>query len=217
MSKAMEPPVIIEPPGPVKACVLWLHGLGADGHDFEPVVPELRLPQEMGVRFVFPHAPYRPVTLNGGYVMRAWYDIVSSDLQERPDLEGIAASVEVLDALVAQQLEQGVDLECLVLAGFSQGGVIALQAALQMAAKPAGVLALSTYLAQRQGDGRGLAVFQAHGTQDPIVPLAAGLQARAALQALGAEVEWREYPMPHAVHPGEVVDIGYWLRQRLRG
>jgi phospholipase/carboxylesterase len=150
-------------------------------------------------------------------VMRAWYDIASSDLQDRPDLEGIAASVAALEELVARQLEQGVDLRRLVLAGFSQGGVIALQTALRMAVKPAGVLALSTYLAQRQGDGSGLAVFQAHGTQDPVVPLAVGLQARAALQALGVEVDWHEYPMPHAVHPGEVIEIGRWLRERLGG
>jgi phospholipase/carboxylesterase len=212
----MQPPLVVEPSAPVRACVIWLHGLGADGHDFEPIVPELRLPQEMGVRFVFPHAPYRPVTINGGYVMRAWYDIVSSDLQFRPDLEGMAESQRLLEELLAQQLEQGVALQRLVLAGFSQGGVIALQTALQMAVKPAGVLALSTYLAQRQGDGSGLAVFQAHGTQDPVVPLQAGLQARTALLALGAEVDWREYPMPHAVHPNEVADIGRWLRERLQ-
>ena len=206
---------IVTGPNPTRS-VIWLHGLGADGHDFEPIVPELRLPQEMGVRFVFPHAPYRPVTINGGYVMRAWYDIVSSDLQFRPDLEGMAESQRLLEELLAQQLEQGVALQRLVLAGFSQGGVIALQTALQMAVKPAGVLALSTYLAQRQGDGSGLAVFQAHGTQDPVVPLQAGLQARTALLALGAEVDWREYPMPHAVHPNEVADIGRWLRERLQ-
>ena len=216
MTQAMQPPLVVEPSAPVRACVIWLHGLGADGHDFEPIVPELRLPQEMGVRFVFPHAPYRPVTINGGYVMRAWYDIVSSDLQFRPDLEGMAESQRLLEELLAQQLEQGVALQRLVLAGFSQGGVIALQTALQMAVKPAGVLALSTYLAQRQGDGSGLAVFQAHGTQDPVVPLQAGLQARTALLALGAEVDWREYPMPHAVHPNEVADIGRWLRDRLQ-
>jgi len=216
MTQAMQPPLVVEPSAPVRACVIWLHGLGADGHDFEPIVPELRLPQEMGVRFVFPHAPYRPVTINGGYVMRAWYDIVSSDLQFRPDLEGMAESQRLLEELLAQQLEQGVALQRLVLAGFSQGGVIALQTALQMAVKPAGVLALSTYLAQRQGDGSGLAVFQAHGTQDPVVPLQAGLQARTALLALGAEVDWREYPMPHAVHPNEVADIGRWLRERLQ-
>ena len=215
MTQAMQPPLVVEPSAPVRACVIWLHGLGADGHDFEPIVPELRLPAEMGVRFVFPHAPFRPVTVNGGYEMRAWYDIVSSDLQHQPDLAGIAASVALLNDLVAQQLAQGVELRRLVLAGFSQGGVIALQTALQMAVKPAGVLALSTYLVQRRGDGTGLAVFQAHGTLDPVVPLAVGLQARAALQDLGAEVDWHEYPMPHAVHPGEVAEIGRWLRERL--
>lgn len=215
MSHGIDPPVVVDPDGPVRACVIWLHGLGADGHDFEAIVPQLRLQDELGVRFVFPNAPHRPVTVNGGYVMRAWYDVVSADLLQQPDFDGIAESQAYLEELVEQELEQGVPLDKIILAGFSQGGVIALQTALQMDEKPAGVLALSTYLAERQGEGRGLSVFQAHGTQDPVVPLVAALQARTALESLGAEVAWHEYPMPHSVHPNEVADIGRWLRERL--
>ena len=190
MSQSMETPIVIGPAGPVRASVIWLHGLGADGHDFEPIVPQLRLPEALGVRFVFPHAPHRPVTVNGGFVMRAWYDILSSDLQQQPDLDGIADSAGYLSELVTQEIAQGVPRERLV-------------------------LALSAYRAQRTGSASGLRVLQVHGTQDPVVPLAAALQARAALQAMGAEVAWHEYPMPHSVHPDEVADIGRWLRERL--
>ena len=215
MTEPLDAPVILDPPSPVRACVIWLHGLGADGHDFEPIVPQLGLPDELGVRFVFPQAPFRPVTVNGGHVMRAWYDIASTDLTARPDFDGIAASQAYLEELVQQQCDQGVPLQRLVLAGFSQGGVIALQTALELSAKPAGVLALSTYLAEAEGDGQGLRVFQAHGTEDPVVPIATALRAYAALQALGAEVDWHEYPMPHSIHPNEVADIAAWLRERL--
>lgn len=215
MAEQQDPPIVIEPGTPARACVIWLHGLGADGHDFEPIIPELRLPDELGVRFVFPQAPFRPVTVNGGHVMRAWYDIASPDLTASPDFDGIAGSQAYLEELTEQQYDQGVPPERLVLAGFSQGGVIALQTALEMSAKPAGVLALSTYLVEPEGDGRGLRVFQAHGTVDPVVPLAVAVRTRAALQALGAEVDWHEYPMPHSVHPDEVMDMGRWLRERL--
>jgi len=212
-----DPPIVIDPRPPVRSCVIWLHGLGADGHDFEPIVPELRLPEALGVRFVFPHAPFRAVTINAGYRMRAWYDIGSADLETHPDFDGISDSEGYLEELVEQQLEQGIPLDRLVLGGFSQGGVIALQTALQMDAKPAGVLALSTYLAEPAGIGDGLRVFQAHGNSDTVVPLAAAQRARAALEALGAKVDWREYPMAHAVHPQEVADISRWLIARLSG
>ncbi len=215
MHESHEDPLVIEPPGAARACVIWLHGLGADGHDFEPVVPELGLPEGLGVRFVFPHAPVRPVTINGGYPMRAWFDLRSPDPEQAPDLEGIAESVDRLKALVAAQEAAGIPRERLVLAGFSQGGVIALEAGLGMAPKPAGVMALSTWLARPLGSGEGLRVFQAHGDQDPVVPLAAALAARARLEALGAEVEWHQYPMAHAVHPAEIADMGRWLRARL--
>lgn len=215
MNQPYDPPIVIEPDQPARACVIWLHGLGADGNDFVPIVPELRLPDSLAVRFVFPHAPMQPVTINGGYVMRAWYDILEMDLQRKIDLEGVAESVAYLQQLIEQQLESGIELSRLVLAGFSQGGVIALDCALQMPVKPAGVMALSTYLAQPQGNGEGMQVFQAHGTRDPVVPLQTGAQARDDLLKLGAQVEWREYPMPHSVHPTEIMDISTWLRERL--
>lgn len=215
MKQDTEAPIIIEPNGPARACVIWLHGLGADGHDFEPLVPELALPDQLGVRFVFPHAPMRPVTLNGGYVMRAWFDLRAQDLSWSPDLEGIADSAAYLEQLMEAQLAQGIPPERLILAGFSQGGVIALETGLQRTLKPGGVMALSTWLARPAGSGKGLRVFQAHGEMDPIVPLAAALEARNELEGLGAEVEWHQYPMAHAVHPAEIRDMAGWLRQRL--
>ncbi len=210
-----EAPVVIEPARPARACVIWLHGLGADGHDFEPLVPQLRLPDALGVRFVLPHAPVRPVTVNGGQSMRAWYDIASPDLGLAPDLDGIARSAEYLRSLVAAQGDLGIPPERIVLAGFSQGGVVALHAALHMRARPAGVLALSTYLAAAEGDATGLRVFMGHGSADPVVPIEQARDARERLLALGAEVEWHVYPMPHSVHPDEVADIARWLRARL--
>ena len=169
MSQQFDPPVVIEPAVSAKACVIWLHGLGADGNDFVPIVPELRLPESLAVRFVFPHAPVIPVTINAGYRMRAWYDIAVADLQRQIDLDGVAASSAYLQGLVDDQLIKGIASERLILAGFSQGGVIALDCALRMSKKPGGVLALSTYLAQPIGSGSGLSVFQAHGTHDDIV------------------------------------------------
>jgi len=215
MTEQYDPPIVVEPEQAARACVIWLHGLGADGNDFLPIVRELRLPQELAVRFVFPHAPVQPVSINGGYQMRAWYDIVQADLQREIDMQGVAASSRYLQRLVDQQLQAGISLDKLVLAGFSQGGVIALDLALAMPQKPAGVMALSTYLAKAEGDGEGLIVYQAHGTQDPVVPISAGLQAKASVEGLGADVAWHEYPMPHSVHPTEIMDIANWLRERL--
>ena len=215
MSSEYDSPIILEPDSPARAAVIWLHGLGADGNDFVPIVPELGLPESLAVRFVFPHAAVMPVSINGGYQMRAWYDIAEMDLQRRIDLDGVSRSVAYLKQLVQQQLDDGIPLDRLVLAGFSQGGVVALDCALNMPQKPAGVLALSTYLARAEGDGAGLQVFQGHGTVDDIVPMSTGLAAQAALTGLGAQVAWHEYPMPHSVHPAEIADIGRWLRERL--
>lgn len=215
MTVQYDSPIVIEPQGAVRACVIWLHGLGADGNDFVPIVPELRLSEELGIRYVFPHAAVMPVTINGGYRMRAWYDIAMPDLQRRVDLAGVAESSAYLGRLVEAQLADGIPLQRLVLAGFSQGGVVALDCALRMPQKPAGVLALSTYLAEPVGEGTGLAVFQAHGTQDDVVPLDTGAAARDALTKLGADVAWHEYPMPHSVHPAEIGAIADWLRQCL--
>ena len=206
-------------PGPVGS-VIWLHGLGADGHDFEPVVPELRLPGSLPLRFVFPHAPVRPVTVNGGMAMRAWYDIVSLDAEGRADEAGITESSAILEALIEREIERGIDEGDIVIAGFSQGGAIVLHNALRTSRRFAGIMALSTYLALPVPDGLGpdtiarnrdQRVFMAHGTVDPMVPHAGGQRAAQTFESLGYAVEWREYPMAHGVCPQEIQDIRTWL------
>lgn len=220
MNDAVLPCVEIDPPGPIQRTVIWLHGLGADGHDFEPIVPELGIPASLGVRFVFPHAPSIPVTINGGFVMPAWYDILAMDLRRRVDEAGVRASAERVTALITRENERGVASGRIVLAGFSQGGAIALHTALRHPERLAGLIALSTYLvcgesldAERSEANRGLPVFQAHGTVDPMVPLANGREASERLAALGHPVAWHTYPMPHAVCAEEIVAIGRWLRE----
>ncbi len=200
------------------AAVLWLHGLGADGHDFEPVVPELRLPRELRVRFVFPHAPVRPVTLNMGMRMRAWYDIVQLG-GGREDEAGIRDSQAQLEALVARERARGVVAARIVLAGFSQGGAIALHTGLRHGERLAGILALSTYLplagtlaAEASAANRDVPLFMAHGNYDDIIPIERARQSRRALEALGTRVEWHEYPMPHSVCGEEIADVAAWLR-----
>lgn len=203
--------------------VIWLHGLGADGHDFEPIVPELGLPDTLPLRFVFPHAPTRPVTINGGMSMRAWYDILTLDKEGPADDIGIRASSELLDALINREQEQGMDSASIVLAGFSQGGAIVLHNALRTQLKLAGLMALSTYLPLRKkidaevvnnpdaGD-TSLPVFMAHGSFDPMIPMEGGRVSVDVLETLGYTVEWHEYPMAHAVCPQEIADISRWLR-----
>ncbi len=197
--------------------VIWLHGLGADGHDFEPIVPELGLGPDLPLRFVFPHAPVRPVTLNGGMPMRAWYDIVSLERGGPVDREGIVASTALVEALIERERERGIGTDRIVVAGFSQGGAIALNTALAHRERLAGLVALSTWLpvpdalaedSPRRSD---LPVFLAHGRFDPVVPIALGEASRAAIEAAGYAVEWREYPMAHGVCPEEVTHIGAWL------
>jgi phospholipase/carboxylesterase len=207
-------------PSPDSA-VIWLHGLGADGYDFEPIVPELRLPPQLRVRFVFPHAPVRPVTLNMGMPMRAWYDILQLG-GGREDDAGIRASQELVEGLLARELARGVPVRRIVLAGFSQGGAIALQTGLRYAERLGGIMALSTYLplagslkAERSPAGRDLPIFMAHGTLDPMIAIARARESRAALQALGYAVEWREYAMPHSVCAEEIADIAAWLLRTL--
>ncbi len=202
-----------------EACVIWLHGLGADGHDFEPIVPVLDLPEKPGVRFVFPHAPMQPVTINAGMVMRAWYDVYALDGVRREDEAGIRASQAQLEALVAREAARGIPAARLVLAGFSQGGAIALQTALRHPQRLAGVMALSTYLplaatlaAEASPANRDVPIFMAHGTHDPMIPLHRGARSRDLLSGAGYRVEWREYPMPHAVCDEEIRDISAWLR-----
>lgn len=199
--------------------VIWLHGLGADGHDFEPIVPELRLPADLPLRFVFPHAPIRPVTINGGMAMRAWYDIVSLDAEGRADAEGIHASTTILEELIAREKERGMATDKIVIAGFSMGGAVAINTALHTRDKLAGLMALSTYLPlPGEVDGstgnRDLPVFMAHGSFDPMLPMQWGQASAARLEELGFTVEWHEYPMAHAVCPEEIRDIREWLLAR---
>jgi phospholipase/carboxylesterase len=206
--------------GPRPTCaVIWLHGLGADGHDFEPIVPELELPDTPAVRFVFPHAPLQAVTINGGAVMRAWYDIYNLDGARREDDAGVRASAQRVEALIAREAERGVPAARIVLAGFSQGGAIALHAGLRHPARLAGIMALSTYLplassvaAEASAANRNVPIFMAHGELDSLIPIERARMSRNALQRAGYVVDWREYPMQHAVCAEEIADIAAWLR-----
>jgi phospholipase/carboxylesterase len=202
--------------------VIWLHGLGADGHDFEPVVPELGLQDSPPVRFVFPHAPVRPVTMNMGMPMRAWYDIRAISASRDQDEAGIAASHRAIDALIEREVARGVPVERQVLAGFSQGGAMALHAGLRQQSRVAGILVLSCYLLfpDRLAEERSPAnaqtpVFMGHGLLDPMVPHAMGEAAAAELRRLGQPLTWRSYPIPHSVSLEELHDLGAWLRDRL--
>jgi len=205
-------------------CVLWLHGLGADGNDFAPIVPQLLRSGWPALRFVFPHAPLRQVTINGGMRMRAWYDIRSMSIDQRADEQGVRESIAQVEALIAREGERGIPASRIILAGFSQGGAIVLSAALRRQQAVAGVMALSTYLplaaqtpAEATAAGRGTPVFMAHGQVDPVVTLDLGERSRDALTAMGVPVQWRTYPMPHAVCPDEIDDIRQWLNQRFQG
>lgn len=217
------PAVEINPPGPAYASVIWLHGLGADGHDFAGIVPELRLAPALGIRFILPHAPQMPVTINGGYVMRAWYDIRHPDLREVEDSTGICASAAAIEQLIAREKALGIPAQRIVLAGFSQGGAIALHTGLRHHETLGGILALSTYLpladdaaTELQKASLATPIMMAHGTDDDIVPLVAGCQSRDLLRGFGYKVEWRDYPMPHSVCNEEVEDIANWLRRVLK-
>lgn len=214
MNDELLPCVEIDPPGPAQTCIIWLHGLGADGHDFEPIADELALPSTLGIRFVFPHAPQRPVTINGGFVMRAWYDILAPELGHAVDESGIGDSRQRIENLIERERSLGTPAERIVLAGFSQGGVIALEAAAHYRDRLAGVLALSTYVPspdQFPEARDGLPIFMAHGIQDPIVPYGLAVRSRETLQQKGYAVEWHSYPMPHAVCPEEIRDLRSWL------
>ncbi|HYS57967.1 MAG TPA: alpha/beta hydrolase [Burkholderiales bacterium] len=198
------------------ASIIWLHGLGADGNDFAPIVPELRLPKT-AIRFVFPHAPVRPVTINGGMRMRAWYDITDG-ANRREDERGVRASQALIETLIDREKERGTKEERLVLAGFSQGGAIALHTGLRHPESLAGVIALSTYVpvgeklsAEASTANRDVPIFMAHGTYDPVIPLDRAEQSRRLLESLGYPVKWHEYGMPHSVCPEELADIGAWL------
>jgi phospholipase/carboxylesterase len=204
------------------AAVVWLHGLGADGNDFAGLVPELDLDGCPPIRFVFPHAPSMPVTLNGGYVMPAWYDILGANLVDRQDAVGIQKSERAIKALIENEVARGIPYERIVLAGFSQGCAMALHTGLRLPHRLAGIMALSGYLpladrfaTERMQANANTPVFMAHGTQDPVVVLERGEKSRDALVAMGHPVQWRTYPMQHAVHPHEIVDIASFLKQVL--
>jgi phospholipase/carboxylesterase len=223
MSETLLPAVEIDPDGRPNASVIWLHGLGADGHDFEPIVPELRLPDSAKVRFVFPHAPMRPVTINAGYVMRAWYDIKTLDLDRMVEEEDLETSRRQLDAWIRREAENGVPFDRIVVAGFSQGGAIALYGGLQCEERLAGIIALSCYhplfrqiRERRAAVNDRIPIFMAHGTQDPVVPISLAEATVEALRDAGYEPEWRTYLMPHSVSAEEVRDIGRFLSDRLR-
>jgi len=208
---------------PATASVIWLHGLGADAHDFEPIVPELDLPDGLAVRFVFPHAPMQAVTINGGAVMRAWYDVYALEGQRREDDAGVRASQAKIEELIAHEKARGVPASRLVLAGFSQGGAIALQTGLRHGERLAGIMALSTYLpvastlaAEASAANRSVATFMAHGLDDPLIPIERAQASRRQLAAAGYAVEWHEYPMAHAVCMEEIADISAWLQRVLR-
>jgi phospholipase/carboxylesterase len=220
MAQVLEAIELETGPAP-RAAVLWLHGLGADGHDFEPIVPELDLPASLPVRFLFPNAPQRPVTINMGMRMRAWYDILQMG-GGREDEAGIRASQVLVQSLIEREKGRGVKPRRIVLAGFSQGGAIALQAGLRHTERLGGILALSTYLplagtlaAERSAANRDTHVFMAHGMHDPMIPLARARESRAALEALGYAVDWKEYAMAHSVCGEEIADIAAWLLRLL--
>lgn len=200
------------------ASVIWLHGLGADGHDFEPIVPELQLPASLPLRFVFPHAPVRPVSLNNGQPMRAWFDLVKIGAHQPRDKAGMLESRAALEQLIDRENQRGIASHRIVLAGFSQGGSVVLYTGLQYHERLAGIMALSTYLPVDEGmefsvspTNAATPIFYGHGTQDPVVPLVLAEQTRAALVTRGYQVQWQTYAMPHAVCPDEILHLRAWL------
>jgi len=212
----------IQPPAAADAAIIWLHGLGADGNDFRPIVDELGLGPSHGLRFVFPNAPIRPVTINNGMDMRAWYDIKGMAIADKQDREGIEDSATEINALIGREIERGIAPERIILAGFSQGGAVALHTGLRYPKALAGIMALSTYLplAELLGDqaseaNRNIPVFMAHGNADPVVPMTLGQASREHMTRAGYAVDWHEYPMQHQVCMPEIQDIGQWLTARL--
>ncbi|SEL72933.1 phospholipase/carboxylesterase [Colwellia chukchiensis] len=222
MSAAPLERITIEPSLAANACVIWLHGLGDSGAGFAPIVPELKLPQHHQVRFIFPHAPEQPVTINQGYVMRSWYDIKTMDLHSRADMTGVLASEVKVKALIQEQIDSGIPANRIVLAGFSQGGVISLFTGLRYPEKLAGIMALSCYLPtadalpeQLSSANKNTEILQQHGESDDVVPLSAGQMANKLLLANHYPVTWQTYPMAHSVHPQQIRAIAAWLTTRL--
>ncbi|QDP00405.1 alpha/beta hydrolase [Thalassotalea sp. PS06] len=220
MSDLVLQTIKVEPKQQASACVIWLHGLGADGHDFEPIVPELRLPQALPIRFIFPHSPKMPVTINGGMVMPAWYDILDMSVERKVDVAQLTQSATAVQALVDEQIASGIPAERIILAGFSQGGAVAYQAALTYPKTLGGLLTMSTYFAtkdsiQLNDANRNIDICIMHGSQDPVVNPVLGTQAKSVLETLGFNPEYYTYPMPHSVCAPQVRDISDWLQQRL--
>lgn len=223
--EALLPAVELETGPAPRHAVIWLHGLGADGHDFEPIVQAFDLGRLPAIRFIFPHAPLRAVTVNGGYVMRAWYDIVSSDFsQRREDAGGVRQSARQLEALIARENARGVADGNIVLAGFSQGGAIVLHAGLRHPRRLAGILALSTYVpladtlaAEAHPANADVPIFMAHGRGDGVIPYEFGQRSEERLRSLGYPVEWHAYPAEHTVTLEEMRDFEEWLRGRFSG
>lgn len=214
------PCIDIEPKTPANATVILMHGLGADGNDFVPMVSELQLPSTMAVRWIFPNAPSIPITINGGYVMPAWYDIKEMNIDRKIDNAQLIASAEQIRLLIDRETDRGIPSERIVLAGFSQGGAVAYQTALTYMLPLAGLLCLSTYFATREtitpnSANRKIPIFICHGSQDPMVPARMGLDAKKQLSAMGYDVEYRDYPMGHAVCAQEIADISRWLQRVL--
>ncbi len=214
----------IETSSPAKRSIIWLHGLGADGNDFAPITTELNLPTNSGLRFIFPHAPIMPVTINNGYEMRAWFDIYGFSFDSRIDTDGIAQSVRHVERLIKREVDRGIDNRNIILAGFSQGAAIALTTGLSHATPLCGVIALSGFLplagevlSTASSANRQLPIFLAHGTEDPIVPYALGKATQAALTQAGYNIDWHSYPMPHSVCAEEIHDIGTWLKDIIAG
>jgi len=209
-------------PNPV-ATIIWLHGLGADGHDFEPIVGQLGIPPDLPVRFVFPHAPSMPVTLNGGYIMPAWYDIKQTDLGIEHDRKGITDSARSIQMLIDREMMQGVKADRIILAGFSQGAAMALHVGLRQEKPLAGIMALSGYLLLPKetenftSAGKATPVFMAHGINDPVVNFALGDASHRKLEAAGCAVAWHTYPMEHQVCSQEIKQIGNWITTTLNG
>ena len=208
-------------PNPTVA-IIWLHGLGADGGDFAPIVPQLVRKDWPAIRFVFPHAPVRPVTINGGMAMRAWYDILGMSIEQRQDEAGVRESIAIVDALIEREVERGIARANIFIAGFSQGGAIALAAGVRHSQSLAGVIALSTYLplgeqtaSEARSANQSLPIFMAHGSHDPVVAHTLGERSAAHLRQLGYRVDWHSYPMEHSVSPSEIEDLADWLDQRL--
>jgi phospholipase/carboxylesterase len=212
--------VIVETGPKPSFSIIWMHGLGADGHDFEPLVPELLEKDFPSLRFVFPHAPVRPVTINNGYQMRAWYDIIAIDRRSAEDEAGIKASADAIGALIKREHDSGIPSSRIAIAGFSQGGAMALHIATRSEEKFAGVIALSCYLTlarqfatERSSANLATPLFMAHGVQDPVVPFVLGEDSKRVLEGTGYKVEWHSYAMPHSLCEPEVADIRAFLKR----